>query len=103
MASDQQLVGLLAADSARGRMLVIQVEVCPPELVPVLAVEASSRDVEGLHLDEEALVWAQGGQVEPWAVDNKRPLGVLLLDLEEPLRDEVVPLGDVQAAQGELP
>ena len=40
MASDQQLVGHIAADSAGGRMLDIQVEVCPHGLVPVRAVGA---------------------------------------------------------------
>jgi len=61
--------------------------------------------VERLHLDEEGLVWAQQWQVELWAMDNKRPVRGLLLDVEKPLRDEVVGLGagDVQAARGELP
>jgi len=36
--------------------------------------------VEGLHLDEEGLAWAPGGQVEPWAVDKQGPVGGLLLD-----------------------
>jgi len=61
--------------------------------------------VEGLHPDEEGLAWAPGGQVEPWAVDKQGPVGGLLLDAEEPVRDEGVLLGagDVQAARGELP
>jgi len=40
VASDQQLVGYIAADYAGGHMLDIQVEVCPPGLVPVPAVVA---------------------------------------------------------------
>ena len=40
VASNQQLVGHLAADYAGGRMLDIQVEVCPPALVPVPPVGA---------------------------------------------------------------